>query len=222
MTKKETIEKIRAAADRVLKKQDLAAGCVSALDVCITKLTSLRDSIGKSGDVGYDDLMPISECFRILDTIYCGYPMVPASPDVEKAATKKVAAKDFADHAAGELEAAAKEPVDKRALRIAALKMGVAAYEAAADGAAVEIPVVAPEAVPGLLKSALAAEVVKKSQATTASPPAAETAAAAETRIEAVAKAASAAPGTAPVTWPRDLAPDRPDPRRPAAAAAKR
>lgn len=220
MTKKDTIQKIRDASDRVLKKQDLAAGCVASLDICISKLTTLRDSIGKSGDVGYDDLIPIGECFRILDTIYCGYPMVPASPDVEKAATKKVAAKDFEDHAATELEAAAKEPIDKRALRIAALKMTVAAYEAAAEGDSVEIPVVAPEAVPSLLKSALAAEVVKKGQAggTTPAPANQPTA---EARIEAVAKAASSPSQPAPVAWPRDLAPERPRPGSQAAAGKR-
>lgn len=189
MTKQEAIAEIRKAADRVAKGMDYVGASAKALDTAITMLTSVRDEITKAGDLPSDMYMDLGGVFRILDSVCCGYPMIPAVAEVEKAAAKKLAQGDFLEHAATELEKAAAEK-DAGAVRLAALKMSLAAWEAEKDEAA-QVPVIEPAQVIDLVKRAAVQKAADDAAKAAAAPSVTD-------RLAAVAKQADAPVVTPP------------------------
>jgi hypothetical protein len=81
-TKSETIKSLVAACARVLKQSDFAGGVATALTLVITRLSGLRDQIVAAGEIdpniSTDMWNELYECGKILDTVYSGFPMVPA------------------------------------------------------------------------------------------------------------------------------------------------
>lgn len=213
--KKEDSKTVAAAIERVAKSSasDYAAAVAKALQVAVDMINECRTDITKSGDVPGDFYSDIYLVKQVLDTCVYGYPMVPAIPDEVAKAAKKIPAGDFMEHAATELEATVKDPIEKRALRITALKVALVAFDAAADDA--EVAIVTPEALLPVLQAEAAKQAVEKAEKEKAEKAAqdavktggdktgAEPAkASAAERIEAVAKAAALPPRA---VWPADL-----------------
>lgn len=81
-TNTELIKKVDEACTRVLKQCDFSTGVVNALSLVVMNLTDLRDKIQAAGeiDANISNEMwgEIYEMGRVLESIYNGYPMVPA------------------------------------------------------------------------------------------------------------------------------------------------
>jgi hypothetical protein len=193
MTKKEAIEKVRAAAARVAKSVDYPGATVKALVTAMGLLDALKAEIVKEADIPSDMYQTLGGVWRIIDSICCGYPMIPAIPDVEKRHFTTKTESDFLEHAAGELEKAVVEKAEG-AGRLAALGLTLAAWEAQDEGV-IGVPVILPAQVGEVVKRAI---VGKMAEAGKTAKAAAERAAAdkdkpatASERLDAVAKAAA-------------------------------
>lgn len=144
MSKQEIIKALGAAADRVLKKSVDTGAIEASLEAAIAELQKAKAGV-VSGLVDYDVLYKhMYGCRLTLESIYNGYPMVPA----EKSATQKaefekvwgggtkkeMSPEDFVTHAISELEKAATEPKDAAAKRVGAIKAALLMWEDLPEG----------------------------------------------------------------------------------------
>lgn len=81
-TKSEIIKSLQDACTRILKQSDYAGGVVTALTLVVSRLSTLRDQIAAAGEIdpniSTDMWNELYECNKVLDSVYCGFPMVPA------------------------------------------------------------------------------------------------------------------------------------------------
>lgn len=142
MTKKEIIEKVRAAADRILKSSEDAVAVLAAL-AAMHKEVSAAEAAVKGGVIDYEALYEeCSDIYMILSSIRNGYPMVPAGGEVVEAAkrlpgavAKAMKPAELIEHVIAELEAVSKlKKRDEIAPRVLAVKAALFAWEQEPEG----------------------------------------------------------------------------------------
>jgi hypothetical protein len=224
MIKAEAIKKISDACVRVLKQSDFASGVVTALTLVVARLTALRDQIQSAGEIDAnctnDMWAELYECGRVLDSIYNGFPMVPAedvatlNPTDEEADLMEPI--EMVAKCAAELEVAATEKGVDVVKRVATIQVALLKWAALGetDPEGAKIPFVKVDKIAQVLKACgdkqkdkmkmeADKEAAKKSADPAPSVPVVDDVLA---KIEKIAKRADpVAPAPARTSWPHDL-----------------
>ena len=149
-TKSELIKSLNDACTRILKQSDFAGGVVTALTLVISRLSGLRDQIATAGEIdpniSTDMWNELYECNKVLDSVYCGFPMVPAE-DVATLATddagEDMGAEDVVNMCATTLEKASVSKGIDAGAPVALVKCTLAKWaslgEVDPDGAKVKV-----------------------------------------------------------------------------------
>jgi hypothetical protein len=143
-TKIEMIKALGDAANRVIKKAVDTAAIMASLDAAQAQLEKAKGAVS-SGLADFDLLYKhMYGCRCTLESIYNGYPMVPAEKsaafkaDFEKrwggGAKKEMSPDDFVAHAVAELEKAAGEEKDEAIKRVGTVKAALLMWEDLPEG----------------------------------------------------------------------------------------
>jgi hypothetical protein len=222
-TKTEIIKKLNDACTRVLKQSDFAGGVVTALTLVVTRLSALRDQIATAGEIdpniSIDMWDELYECGKVLDSVYYGFPMVPAE-DVATLATddagEDMGADEMVEMCATTLEKAAVAKGMDAGPMVATVKVALATWSATGetDVEGAKVRVFRCATLAKLAKACGDKKMKAKDEAVAAEKDkAAEEAKKAAampdekiTKIDSIAKAADPAPvAPAPFAWPNDM-----------------
>lgn len=142
-SKIEIIKELSDASERVLKRSQDGAAIATSLEAARECLQKAMAAVS-SGEINFDTLYKHMYSARaVLDSIYNGYPMVPAEKAeftkmvdevLKGAATKDMEPDAFVAHAIEQLELAEKAPREEAVKRVLALKAAMLMWEDLPEG----------------------------------------------------------------------------------------